>query len=735
MVIVASDDQNDGWMPVGDGTMARITEDGGVEFGQEAAPERKATGFDENLALDLDTMVLGQIASEILEGVQADLQSRLRWSETIKRAYDLLGVEVKDPNTGAGTQGATSTGISNIKNPLLMGAVVQFQANARGELLPANGPVKVKDDGDESDEAAVDAEALERAFNHYLTITAREYVPDTDRGLFRVGLEGGIFKKVYECPLRRRQASDTVFLDDVIISADATDTETAARVTHRLWYRRAMIQRMQKAGVWRDVDLGEGQPSSGTGATQKAKEVQGVDDKSQLPRDYPHEIYETITDLDIPTMSVDDGLYVPYRVTIDKQSQQVLDIRRWWKEDDENYTRKPVWVLYPYILGLDFYPLGLVHLLGNHVMALTAIDRESVDAGMFANFPGLLVTEIAQKQTTNQIVVPPGGAHMISTGELPIKDAVLPLPYHDLTPGLMKLREQIMTEGKQLGSFAELNIGEGTQNAPVGTTVALIEQATKPTAAVHKRLWAAQAMEFRILRDLFRENPEPLVRHLVDDPEEKERVLRALENREIEPAADPNVPSHMHRVMQATALAQLAALPIFTPRLDGDEVLKKILSAIRVSDADPLVLSPDQQAANAAAQAAQQGGKAAPQNDPSKIAAIAQRETDSQRKAATQTQEFNIRRDELQVETANQAADREAQLRIAEIEQETERMRVGAQHENATSRLEHDHAVAAHDIAIRHRDISSRENIASMAHAAKKADTKKRAEKRKKKTK
>lgn len=576
-------------------------DDGSVEIhinDQSAAAQEDAKTHDANLALALSDLQLGQIAEELLEGIDADEGSRADWMSTRAKGIDLLGVKIESPRSGTGSS-APLEGMSVVRDPVLLEATLRFQANAQGELLPAAGPVKAINYGGTSEGDKL-ADDLERDLNYYLTSVASEYYPDTRRMFFWTGFSGMAFKKVYRCPLRRRPVSESVDAADLIVSDTITDLRNASRITHQITMRPSTMKRMQIVGAYRNVDLT--QPTETTNEIkEKVAQVQGIT-PSQRPQDQPYTVYECYCELDIAGFEHKDekgeptGLPIPYIVTIEKDSRTVLQIRRNWKETDTDYIAKIPFVAYGYAPGLGFYSLGLLHILGNLTNALTALTREAIDAGMFANFPGFLYAKSASRQMTNEFRIPPGGGMGLETGGLPIRDAAMPLPYKAVDPAHIQLIAGIREVANRLGNVAEANIGEGKQDAPVGTTIALIEQATKIEGAVHKALHAAQAEEFRLLCDLFREDPESLWRGNRRPALQRDvaRFMAALDQMDIVPAADPNVPSHMHRVMKATAIKELASS---NPQMYNQVAVdSRVLAMLNVDRPDELFMPPQPQA-------------------------------------------------------------------------------------------------------------------------------------------
>ena len=706
-----------------------------------------ADDFDANLAETLDETTLSGICSDLLEAIEADEHSRREWLETRAAGIKMLGFRIEEPKGDVGSSAGAVEGMSTVRHPLLTEAVIRFQSNAGAELLPAEGPVKVRndapsppegepdvtpvpdmmghnggpplDDEDPETEAALElaglvdpdmesdsdndhpgepdapelpdpllkgqdfddlAECLEKDLNHYLTVIDKGYRSDTDRMLFWVGFGGCGFKKIYNDPIRRMPISRSVDASNLIVSDAANDIDDAGRVTHKIMMRKATLIRMQIAGAYRKVP-GITDPQEMPNPVDDAiAEAQGVASRPQRPQDNEFTIYECYVELDIKGFEHLDedgkmtGLPLPYRVTMEKDSRQVLEIRRNWREDDENCLAKKVFVKYPFMPALGFYDIGLLQILGNTTRALTGAWRVMLDSGMFSNFPGFLYGDQAGRQITNEFRVPPGGGVRIQTGGKPIQDVVMPLPYKDVGQGLALLAKMIESDGQRVGGTAELQVGEGRQDAPVGTTLAMIEQATKMLAAVHIRLHAAQAEEFQLLKERFREDPEALWRNNRRPSRQWERdeFLAALDNCDIVPAADPNTPSHMHRIMKAVAIMQLA---LANPNLyDIRAVHARVLKMVGV-DANGLLLPP--------------APPQAPPPDPKMVELqlkAQEQQADQQAKQAEQAGDLQAaqataqaRIQEVGTESADRAADRASRERVADTRDHTQKIKTVAE--------------------------------------------------------
>ena len=579
-------------------------------------PIEKDDKFDANLADKLDDATRGMIASQLIRAIEIDDQSRSEWLATRAEGIKILGLTLEKAGSNA-SGSAPLEGMSTVRHPLLLEAVLEWQANAQGELLPSGGPVKVRDDGSGSIEGDQLATALQRDMNHYLTNDAPEYYPDTDRMLFLLAMGGCGFKKVYHCPIRRRPVSESVNAEDMIISNAATDMRSAPRLTQRIRMERSTLKRMQLVGAYRDIELAT--PIAPTqNAVDMAKErVSGLQANSAYdPAEIPRELYETYCELDIPGFEhkgkngKPDGLPVPYKVTIDVSSQEILEIRRNWLPGDELCLRRLCFVKYPFVPGIGFYDIGLVHMLGNTANAATAGWREGLDAGMFANFPGFLIAKSGVRQNTSEFRVSPGSGVPVDTGGTPIRDAVMPLPYTEMGPAMMALINQIAETGRRVGGTANIAVGEGRQDAPVGTTIALIEQATKVMGAVHKRTHTAQAEELQLLIDLFREDPEAFWRNNRRSMNKWDRatLLKALDNYDLVPASDPNTASSVQRIGKAQTVYQMAKDN--PDRFNQDAVYEYVFRAMQLGSATQFMKPAVQQGPDLKTQAEQMTAQA-----------------------------------------------------------------------------------------------------------------------------
>ena len=547
--------------------------DGSVTVSLDGRPigeteDKKSGDWFDNLVDEIDGSELSRISGELLRGISDDIQSRHDWIEDRKIGLKLLGLKIEVPGLMGASDGAPVEGMSKVRHPLLLEAVLRFQANARSEMLPTDGPVKIRND-DNNAELHEDqtANALEMDLNHYLTAVATEYYPDTDRMLLMLGFGGTAFKKVYFCPLRNRPVSESIDADDLIVNNNATDLRNAKRITHRVLMRPSTVTRLQILGVYRDIDLATPNAPRMDNLQREEKEMQGLSAEATNPEDRDREIYECYCELDIKGFEHKhkgkaSGLEIPYRVTIDLSSREILSIVRNYDEDSAELPEaRANFVKYTYVPGIGFYDIGLLHILGNTTNAITAAWRELLDAGMYSNFPGFLMADTGARQNTNIFRVPPGGGALVKTGGLPISQAIMPLPYQPPSQALMALVSDMAQTGMRIGGTSEQQVGEGRADAPVGTTLAMIEQATKVMNAVHKRIHSAQAEEFKLIVNCFREHPESFWQRKCKSQTkwDEKTFIDAISNCELVPQADPNTASHGQRVMKIMALKQLQA--------------------------------------------------------------------------------------------------------------------------------------------------------------------------------
>lgn len=551
--------------------------------------------FYENLVEKLGFDQTGIICDDLMEQIQADDNSRQQALDTRARGLGLLGLQLEQPKSGVGDSASAAPGMSVVINPLLLEACLKSWANAQAELLPADGPCKVEDfDVDEPEANQELADAFERDMNFYLTTIASEYGPDTSHMLLWGTVFGGSgIKKVCVSPVLRRPSSESVDIKDFIVSDTTKDLKSCERLTHQILMRPSVMKRLQRKGFYSEVPLPPATGPEPNAVDQKVAAIQGTTPNlAARPEDQPYTLWETQCELNLPEFAqppyapagfAEKGIPLPFLVTIDKDSRTILALRRDWKPDDEECTRKQLYVKYPYIPGPGFYGTGLLNVLGNASAAMTAAWRLSLDAGMYANFPGGVVSELGGRQKTNTLRPAPGEFTPIQTNGQDIRQVLMALPYKDLTPGLLAIMGQITAQSEKAGGSVEVPVGEGIQNVPVGTMLAHIEQATKLMAAAHKGMHSAQSEELQLIADLFREDPESFWRGNRKYKKfwNEKKLFVALNTCTLVPKSDPNVPSHVHRLMKAVALIQLLAIPQFAGLLSPEGVLDRVLTSMK----------------------------------------------------------------------------------------------------------------------------------------------------------
>jgi len=585
-----------------DGSITISTSGGPIQDENEEDDPNPKNWF-ANLAGKIPEMQAGAIVEKLMRGIQEDITSRSDWISQRTEAMKMLGLKIETPDTGDSADGAAVEGMSRVRHPLMLEAVLRFQANAMAELMPVDGPVKIRDDNVNSTNAEDDlADALQKDFNHFLTVTDKSYYPDTDRMLLRFGFGGLAYKKVYFSPIHNRPTSEYVDADALVVNSNAVDLSSAKRVTHIIMMPPSLVRRMQILGVYRDVSLTTPNAPSADPMKAAVKEQEGISPDTTQPDDRDREIYECYCELDLPGFEHQwrgkpSGLEVPYRVTIDVSSRQLLSLVRDYDRDTADLpVRRETFVEYVFVPGFGYYPIGLAQILGNTTNAVTAAWRIMLDNGMFANFPGGLISKAAGRQNTNIQRVPPGSFVPVETNGMPIGDAVHPLPYNSQgMPAMMSLTDNMVAQGQRVGATSEQPVGEGRQDAPVGTTLALIEQAQKVLNSVHKRMHSAQARELQLLAKCFKEHPESFWQqnrtpaHQWDE----QTFLKALSNSNLVPQSDPNTASQVQRLMKLGALIMLAEK---NPSLyDPIAIARAAVKALGYSNAEQFLAPPASQ--------------------------------------------------------------------------------------------------------------------------------------------
>lgn len=537
-----------------DGVSVMETEDGGVEIDLEPSlaglPNVAAEVHDANLAEHIDEDTLNELASTLLEGAEQDKQSRAEWEDMMATGLKLMGLSIEkrsDPFEGA----------CGIYDPLMAEAVVRAQATAMAELFPAKGPVKAEVIGVPNRALEDQASRVEAWMNLYLTKLAPEYLEEKDRQMLWLALVGSVFTKPYQDPTLRRPVSRFKTPHHVIVPYGATDLETCPRYTCIEPMTERQIKAAMIGGVYRRVDLDEPQGDDTDDVVQEAvDETQGVTNQADVYDTY--KVYEVYCDLNLEGFEHPEGLPLPYIVSIEKQTQQVLAIRRNWKEGDETYTRRRGLIHWPFIPGFGFYGIGYAHLLGNSAMAATMGARNANDAATLKNFPGGVRAKGIRFEDNN-FTLAPGEFKEVDTGGQPLQNVFMALPYAGADPNLIELTRNIAERARGLASTTEIAVGEGRQDAPVGTTVALMEAAKLLQSGWLKRQHRALGKELKAIADLFGENlpdtpyPFPVKGGMA-------AIMRQdfINNVDVIPVSDPSVASSTQRMVKAEGVLRTA---------------------------------------------------------------------------------------------------------------------------------------------------------------------------------
>jgi hypothetical protein len=538
-----------------EGALVTEDEDGGsiIDFSPQDEDAADPGEHDVNLAEILDESELTGIATTLMAGVEEDKRSRAEWETTMQRGIELLGLKIEDRTT-------PFQGACGVFDPVMSEAVIRWQAVARGELMPAAGPVKTQVIGVPNAALEDQASRVKDWMNLYLTELAPEYYEEFDQMLMWLPLVGSTFKKVYQDPVLGRPVSRFVTPDNFIVSYGTTDLTTSQRFCHIVPLTKRQMRLAQISGAYRDVELGDPQPDTQSSQDPITSQVDGVNgQRPGAEGTEEYEVYEVYADLELPEpFDHPDGLPLPYVVSIDKSSQKVLAVRRNWKEGDVSYLKRECWVHFKFMPGLGFYGLGYAHILGNTAKTATSLNRQLIDAGTLNNFPGGLRVK-GMRLEDNNLGIGPTEFREIDTGGLPIQQAIMPMPYKEPSVVLLDLLKETRDGARQLANTAEIAVGDGRQDAPVGTTVALMEAATRVQSATLKRAHKSLGRELKMIADLFGQ-------YLPDRPYPfpvrggQAAIMRQdfSSNVDVIPVSDPNISSSAQRMMRAEALLRFA---------------------------------------------------------------------------------------------------------------------------------------------------------------------------------
>ncbi len=556
-----------------------VLEDGSVEitFGEEIE-EIDAAPFDANLADYLEDGQLQEVSTELTEAIESDMSARRDWADAYVAGLDVLGMKYEERTE-------PWENACGVYSNILAEAAIRFQAEAMSETFPAAGPVRTKILGEPTQEKEDAALRVKTDMNYELTEVMVEYRPEHERLLYSLGLAGSAFKKVYFDPNLGRQIALYIPAEDVIVPYGASNIESAERVTHVMRKTKNEMVKLQAAGFYRDVELGD--PVSFFSDVEEAKaEQSGI----SLTSDDRYTVLEVHADLNIDGVDGADNeeslqVAKPYVVTLEKGTGEILAIRRNWNPDDPLTLKRQHFVHYAYVPGFGFYGLGLIHIIGGYAKAGTSIIRQLVDAGTLSNLPGGLKSR-GLRVKGDDTPIGPGEFRDVDVPSGSIRDNIMPLPYKEPSQTLLALLQRITDEGRRLGAISDMNISDMSANAPVGTTLALLERALKPMAAVQSRVHYSMKQEFKLLRRIIAEYAPEEYLYVPDRGEPRARRADYAMV-EVIPVSDPNSSTMAQRVVQYQTVLQMAQT---APQIyDLPQLHRQMIEVLGVKNADKLV--------------------------------------------------------------------------------------------------------------------------------------------------
>ena len=559
-----------------------MTEDGGAIVNPiEIAPENQ---FDSNLAELIDEEDLKIIASDLIGDYKEDKSSREEWHDAYAKGLKLLGFNYED-------RSQPFQGAAGVTHPLLSETVTQFQAQAYKELLPANGPVRVQMIGKSDPQKEQQAQRVQEFMNYQVMHVMEDFDPDLDQMLFYLPLSGSSFKKIYFDSTLERAVSKFIPSDDLVVPYTATDLATAERVTHVLRRNENEIKKLQVSGMYRDVDIKEQIDDENSQIKSAVNKLDGVKPTSTSYSNDNYTLLEIHCELDIPGFEDDNGIKLPYIVTIDEGSQEILSIYRNYEENDNLKKKKQYFVHYKFLPGLGFYGYGLIHMLGGLSRTATAALRQLLDAGTLANLPaGFKARGLRIRDDDNPIQ--PGEFRDVDAPSGDLRAGLMPLPYKGADQTLFQLLGFVVQAGQRFASIADQKIGDSVAaNAPVGTTMALIERGSRVMSAIHKRLHYAQKIEFNLLAKIFKDFTAPRYPYEVGDNAVPSIKTSDFDERiDIMPVSDPNIFSMSQRVTLAQTQLQMAQSDPQSHNLY--EAYKRMYQSLGVKDIDAILPPP-----------------------------------------------------------------------------------------------------------------------------------------------
>ena len=566
-----------------------MTEDGGAEVAFDPNAKEVPEGMDhfDNLAEGLDKQVSGSLASELMEKYKDYKQSRQEWVESYREGLNLLGFKYV-------TRTEPFRGASSVTHPVLAEAVTQFQAQAYKELLPADGPVRTQILGTLSVEKEEQSKRVKDFMNYQIMDKMKEYEPEFDQMLFYLPLSGSTFKKVYYDDLLGRAVSKFIPAEDLVVPYSATSLEDAEAIIHVLRISQNDLRKQQINGFYRDIDLGE-PPVQQDQLKQKELELEGI---QQNGTEDMYTILEMHVNLDLegfedvnPEDNEPTGVRLPYIVTIDEATSEILSIRRNFEEQDPLKNKKDYFVHFKFLPGLGFYGLGLIHMIGGLSRTATVALRQLLDAGTLANLPAGFKTRGVRMRDDAQ-PLQPGEFRDVDVPGGNIKDQFMQLPFKGPDQTLLQLLNVVVGAGQRFASIADMQVGDGNQGAAVGTTVALLERGSRVMSAIHKRLYVGMKSEFRLLAQVFKTYLPPVYPYDVPGASRQIKVQDFDDKIDILPVADPNIFSQTQRISLAQSQLQLAQS---NPQMHNlYQAYRSMYDALGVKDVNAILPPPAQ---------------------------------------------------------------------------------------------------------------------------------------------
>ena len=533
--------------------------------------------FDSNIAEFLSDSDLSALADELIESVESDTDARKEWAETYVKGLQVLGFNIEE-------RSEPWEGACGVYSNVLAEAAIRFQAEAMSETFPAAGPVRAKVIGEETKDKLEAADRVKTDMNYELTEKMVEYRSEHERMLYSLGLAGSAFKKVYFDPNLGRQVAVYIPAEDVIVPYGASNIESAERVTHIMRKTDNELRRLQVSGFYRDIELGEAQPYHTDIEEKKAK-----DNGFSLTDDDRYTLYEIHVTITLEGVDEEEDLAKPYVITIEKGTNTVLAIRRNWNPEDELELKRQHFVHYVYVPGFGFYGLGLIHIVGGYAKAGTSLIRQLVDAGTLSNLPGGLKSR-GLRISGDDTPIEPGEFKDVDVPSGSIKDNIMPLPYKEPSQTLLALLDKVTTEGRRLGAISDMNISDMSANAPVGTTLALLERTLKPMAAVQARVHYAMKQEFKLLKAIMAQYAPEEYGYQPNRGEASAR-REDYDMVDVVPVSDPNNSTMAQRVVQYQAVLQMAQS---APQIYNlPQLHRQMIEVLGVKNADKLVPTDD----------------------------------------------------------------------------------------------------------------------------------------------